>query len=263
MAPAYIERPRGIVRVAGRDARTFLQNTITIDIDPLDVSGGAYSLLLTPKGRVIADMTVLRTAQDTFVLVCEPHATADLVLTLKRYRLASKVTVEDVSAVFVALESVGPGPGVPTALGALTIVDLDAAEASRAALGRALSTEEWTHERVARMIPLHGSDFDETTLPAEASLDTRAISFEKGCYIGQEPVARLHYRGHPNRVLRRLALGGPIALPATLSVEREVGRITTVSGETALGYVRREVDHASELTARGSDGVEARVRILG
>ncbi len=94
-----------------------------------------------------------------------------------------------------------------------------------------------------------GAELDDRVLPAEAGLEARAISFTKGCYPGQEPVARLHYRGHPNRTLRVLALdaGEPPPRTTPLVLEgKEVGRVTSSApdaelGIVALGYVRREV----------------------
>jgi folate-binding protein YgfZ len=102
------------------------------------------------------------------------------------------------------------------------------------------------------------------TMPAEAGIVEAAVSFTKGCYIGQEPVARLHYKGRPNRHLRGLALARPVEAGTPLRLgEKEVGRVGTACvspahGPIALAIVRREAERGSELAA-GEDGVTARV----
>jgi folate-binding protein YgfZ len=110
-------------------------------------------------------------------------------------------------------------------------------------------------------VPRDGAEVDETVLPAETGLVERTVSFSKGCYVGQEPVARLHYRGHPNRLLRRLLLRGPDApaLPAeVVAGGRTVGRVTSVaalgSGARGLAYVRREVADGSDVEVLDAAG---------
>ena len=100
--------------------------------------------------------------------------------------------------------------------------------------------------RIEQGLPRFGVDFDDSNLPAEAGVVERAVSFTKGCYVGQEPIVRLAHRGHANRELRRLRLAAALALPATLlDGERDVGRVTSSAGlpeggAAALGYVRRD-----------------------
>jgi folate-binding protein YgfZ len=95
---------------------------------------------------------------------------------------------------------------------------------------------------------------DESTIPQEAGLNDRAVSFNKGCYVGQETVARLHYRGKPNRHLRGLALSGPAERGAELRLgDKVVGRVGTVAGERALALVRREAEPGATLAVAGTD----------
>ena len=114
--------------------------------------------------------------------------------------------------------------------------------------------------RIERGLPRFGIDFDGSNLPAEAGVVERAISFTKGCYIGQEPIVRLAHRGHANRELHRLRLDAPPELPATLQEgEREVGRLTSSAGlpeggAAALGYVRRAVADGAQLVALDARG---------
>jgi folate-binding protein YgfZ len=118
-------------------------------------------------------------------------------------------------------------------------------------------------------VPRFGVDFDGSNLPAEAGVVERAVSFTKGCYIGQEPIVRLAHRGHANRELRRLRLDEPVELPATLlDGEREVGRVTSTAslpegGAAALGYVRRAVEDGAPLVALGARGERVVARDAG
>jgi folate-binding protein YgfZ len=113
--------------------------------------------------------------------------------------------------------------------------------------------------RILARTPRPGRELDDRVMPAEAGLEERAISFTKGCYPGQEPVARLHYRGHPNRGLRVLALEGDElpAYDAELSLDgKAVGRVTSaapdpVHGVVALAFVRREVPAGATLDLSG------------
>ena len=123
--------------------------------------------------------------------------------------------------------------------------------------------------RIERGLPRFGIDFDGSNLPAEAGVVERAISFTKGCYIGQEPIVRLAHRGHANRELRRLQLAEALELPATLQDgEREVGRVTSSAGlpeggAAALGYVRRAVADGAQLVALDARGGRVAARDAG
>jgi folate-binding protein YgfZ len=118
--------------------------------------------------------------------------------------------------------------------------------------------------RIEAGVPRFGAEMGSETMPAEAGIVERAVSFTKGCYIGQEPVARLHYKGRPNRHLRGLRLSAPAAPGSSLRLgEKEVGTIGSAGvsparGPIALAIVRREAEPEAELTV-GEDGVTARV----
>jgi folate-binding protein YgfZ len=107
-------------------------------------------------------------------------------------------------------------------------------------------------------VPWLGAELDESVFPAEAGVVERAVSFTKGCYLGQETVARMHYRGHPNRQLRQLLFEGdaPAAGTPLRSGARDVGRVTSAAAlpdgrVVGLGYVRREVGNDAVLEASG------------
>jgi folate-binding protein YgfZ len=248
----------GFVRVAGRDAARLLQNVVTSDIDALAVGTGQYGLALTPKGRPIADAWIVRESDDAFVCACESAAEDDLAAMLRRYRLASRVEIASVTGERALLErphaAAGEGwHGGP--LGALLLaIPEDARAAMESALaGGAIAIAADTREtlRIEQGVPRFGVDFDSSNLPAEVGIVERAVSFTKGCYVGQETVARLYYRGKPNRHLRGLRVSdgsGPLAVGAELVLgERLLGTITSVTvsprfGPIGLALVRREAE---------------------
>lgn len=151
-------------------------------------------------------------------------------------------------------ELIGPEPVVRQVWG-----DLD--EAVRSAGGRPAGREALEIVRVESGIPRYGQDMSEDNLAQETGLEDEAISYEKGCYLGQEVVARIHYRGHVNRMLRGLRFEevGPAPGARLYREEKEVGEVTSsVSspslGAIGLGYVRREVEPPAALEWRGEHG---------
>jgi folate-binding protein YgfZ len=264
------------VGVTGRDAARLLQNVVTSDIDALAVGDGQYALALTPKGKPLADAWIVREGEDAFVCACEAVAQDDLSGTLRRYRLASRADIAVVTGERALLERPLAAPGEGWHAGPLGALLLGAPEEARAAwevalAGGAVPIGAETREtlRIERGLPRFGVDFDSSNLPAEAGVVERAVSFTKGCYIGQEPIVRLAHRGHANRGLRRLRLADLPALPATLlDGEREVGRVTSSAGlpeggAAALGYVRRAVEDGAELIALDARGERVAARDAG
>lgn len=213
---------------------------VSNDVAVLGPGQACEALLLTAKARVIAPLVVLRRSHDDFLLLTEPELGERVRTELLRSRFAAKAEIE--------LEQhsshvVFGGEGIPTA-----DYGEPAAEVLDAELEDTVTTEQLELLRIRAGTAAWGRELDERVLPAEAGLTQRAVSFTKGCYPGQEPVARLHYRGRVNRGLRVLAVEGD-ALPeydAELELEgKVVGRVTsaarTESGTVALAYVRREV----------------------
>ena len=223
------------------------------EVETLDVGSSCEALLLTAKARVVAPMTVWRRGVDDFLLLTEPELADPLRRELLRSRFATKaeIEVEEHESVLVLGREAPPGAvanreyGVP----AYELVDQEPPDWAE------LGEDELERLRILARTPRHGRELDDRVLPAEAGLDERAISFTKGCYPGQEPVARLHYRGHPNRTLRVLALEGdaPPEGDAELALAGKiVGRVTSTApdpahGLVALAYVRREVPQDAEL----------------
>jgi tRNA-modifying protein YgfZ len=235
-------RPRAFVRIAGPDAEDYLQRMLSNDVAALEPGGSCDALLLTPKGRVIAPLRVLRREADDFLLLTEPDLGEPLRAELLRMRFAAKAEIEleeHTSRVVFDREA----DGIPT-----TDYGEPAVEVLDAPLEPTLGGAELERLRIEAGTPAWGKEIDERVLPAEAGLIERAVSLAKGCYPGQEPIARLHYRGHANRGLRVLAIDGD-DLPepdAELRYgEKAVGRVTSAArangGIIALAYVRVEV----------------------
>jgi folate-binding protein YgfZ len=264
------------VRVSGRDASRLLQNVVTSDIEALAVGEGQYGLALTPKGRPVADAWIVREAEDSFVCACEAIAEDDLTAMLRRYRLASRAELAGANGYLALLERplAEPGEGWHAGpLGALLLAtpgDLRTAWDAAVAGGAVpIGAEIRETLRIEQGLPRFGVDFDGSNLPAEAGIVERAVSFTKGCYIGQEPIVRLAHRGHANRELRRLRLDEAPVLPASLAEgEHEVGRLTSSAalpegGAAALGYVRRAVADGAELIVVDALGARLAARDAG
>jgi folate-binding protein YgfZ len=293
----FLPRRRAALTVRGPDAPEYLQGQLTNDIEALAPEEGCYAALLDRKGHLQSDMRVLCLQTGELWLDLEPAAAETVVNHLRTYGIGRDVEIEDASERWVIVSLIGPRAGelsgfeglgpeyaqrfrdwddtevlaVATDVGLDLLTRSDQAESLSdllAAAGAAEVTEPAAEiVRVESGRPRFGLDMGPESMPAEAGITDRAVDFEKGCYIGQEPVARLHYRGKPNRTLRGLHLSGPAdhGTPLLLG-EREVGRIGTAClspslGPIALAIVRREAEEGDRLTV-GDGGVTAEVVAL-
>jgi len=234
-------RPRDYVSVRGPDAASYLQAMVSNDVEALVPKESCEALLLTPKARVIAPLTVLRRGVDDFLLLTEPGLGDRVRTTLRRSRFAKRCEIERERHVSVVV--LGGEGGIPTHDYGVPAVELLDAE-----LEPTVGDEELELLRVRAGTPRFGHELDDRVLPAEAGLEERAIDFEKGCYPGQEPIARQHYRGRVNRSLRVLAIAGDEVPEYDAELKHEskvVGRVTSAvlegDGVVALAYVRVEV----------------------
>jgi tRNA-modifying protein YgfZ len=244
-------RAREFVRVAGPDAADYLQRMVSNDVEALAPGGACPALLLTAKARVIAPLVVLRRAADDFLLLTEPGL-GDVVrtqLTRMRLRAQCEIDAEAHESVLVFGGADGFATDWP-----------GAREALDTGLEPTLSDEELELRRIESGVPRWEHEIDDRVLPAEAGLDKTHVSFSKGCYPGQEPVARLHFRGHPNRELRVLELDELPERDAPLLHDgREVGRVTSAARRedgtvVALAYVRTEVPDDAPLALAARAG---------
>jgi folate-binding protein YgfZ len=205
------------------------------------------ALLLTPKSRLIAPVVVVRREGDNFLLLTEPRLGEAVRSTLLRARFAAKVEIEpeEHSSVVVF----GEDGGIPN-----REFGEPGSELLDAEVEPTLSGEELERMRIEAGVPAWGKELDDSILPAEAGLDETHISFTKGCYPGQEPIARLRHRGKVNRTLRVLEVESAKPGDEIHHGEKVVGRVTSVADNRALSYVRTDVPDEAELvvgTGRG------------
>jgi folate-binding protein YgfZ len=233
-------RPRDYVRVAGPDAADFLQRMVSNDIE----HAPCRAMLLTPKARLIATVLVVRRADDDFLLLTEPGLGDAVSSTLLRARFAAKVEIEpEQHASVVALGEEGEIPNDELGEPGAELIDSD--------LEPTLSADEVERLRIEAARPAWGKELDDSILPAEAGLDDTHVSFTKGCYPGQEPIARLRHRGKVNRSLRALDVEAAQPGEEIHYGEKVVGRVTSAVGDRALGYVRVEVPAGAEVSVGG------------
>jgi tRNA-modifying protein YgfZ len=204
---------------------------VSNDVEALSGGEACDALLLTAKARVIAPIRVLRRGDDDFLVLTEPELGAAVQTQLLRTRFAAKVDVEQEEHEAWLV------------LGGDEVLD-------ERPSGQEVGEAEFERWRIESGIPRWGREIDERVLPAEAGLDKTHISFTKGCYPGQEPIARQHYRGKVNRRLRVLELEGD-AIPGKdadiVHAGKSVGRVTSAVQGLALGYVRTEVPDDADL----------------
>jgi tRNA-modifying protein YgfZ len=294
---------RARMRFTGAKAAEVLTGLVTNDVSALAAGHGQYAVALTPKGKVIADLRILR-LEDGLLTDVSPRARDGWFEVVKKYvnpRLAkyadesttlttigvfgvqARYVVEQVTGVgHTALALLAPYAHVTVLSNGITMVIMRSPELNvegyelfvpvehqaavwEAALGARATPAglaAWEVARVEAGRPEWGTDMDDTTIPQEANLDVLdAISYTKGCYTGQEVVARVHFRGHVNKTLRGLRAPGMTAPPsgATLfdGTGKPVGDIrSSVTsprlGGICLGMVRREVEAGAQLIARWS-----------
>jgi tRNA-modifying protein YgfZ len=276
---------RGKLALTGSEAKSFLHGQVTNDVEGLEPGRGCYAAFLTHKGKMLGDLRVLDVG-DELLLDTERVALQELFNMIRRFKLGRDVELHKRTLETALLSLVGPDArrvvgaddlteehanrraeigGVPvllavTDVGVDVFVPAERKDAVIAALGVPAVDEEAAEVlRIERGRPRSGVDLDDSVIPQEAGLNERAVSFTKGCYVGQETVARLHYRGKPNRRLRGLRLSAPAARGDALRLgEKEVGRIGSVAvspvhGPIALAIVRREAAPGDTLAVGDGD----------
>jgi folate-binding protein YgfZ len=271
---------RGKLALTGSEAKDFLHGQVTNDIVGLTPGHGCYAAFLTHKGKMLGDMRVFDLG-DELLLDCERVSLQELFNMIRRYKLGRDVELHKRTLELGLLSVIGPdapvlaGPaehdnarvtlgGAPVVAVTTDVgVDLFFAPADRDAVRGALDfpdadVGEAEVVRVEHGRPRYGVDLDDSVIPQEAGLNERAVSFTKGCYVGQETVARLYYRGKPNRRLLGLRLSEPVEPGTELILgEKVVGRVGSVvvspdHGPIALALVRREANPGDTVALDGS-----------
>ncbi|MBI5650026.1 MAG: aminomethyl transferase family protein [Chloroflexi bacterium] len=275
----------GVLRVEGRDRATWLHKLVTANIQAMRVNDAVYGLLLNAKGHIVADFTA-RVQSDSILLFTGKRAHQTLFANLRRAIFREKVSLTDASESFTIFSFQGPRAhefqSLISNLQSLAtharqattfdcLIPTEHARATWDALiaqgARPVGFDAINSARVEDAIAWFGDDFDATMLAPEARLDP-FIAEDKGCYTGQEVIARIKNRGHVNRVLVQLQLATdqlPNRGDKIFADEKEIGWITSAvwsfarNAPLAFGYTRREIatDGARVQIVSGADGLPA------
>jgi tRNA-modifying protein YgfZ len=251
---------RGVVSVSGPDATGFLQGLLTNDVERLAPGEARYAALLTPQGKILFDMLVVRAHGDepSYLIDCPAAQAADLMKRLGFYKLRAKVSIAESATRAVAAFWGDEPPSVDEGLvyadprdprlGWRAIVASEIA----AAIGSE-HAGEYEALRIATAAPKGGVDFAYgDAFPHDANFDLlHGVDFDKGCYVGQEVVSRMQHRGTARKRVARVKLAGPAPAPGTPVLDRElpVGALGSSSGREALALLR--LDRAEEAKAAG------------
>jgi tRNA-modifying protein YgfZ len=279
---------RGKLALTGSQAKEFLQGQVTNDVEALRPGSGCYAAFLTPKGKMLGDLRILDTGAE-LLLDTERVALQELFNLIRRFRVGFDVELHKRTLERGLLSLMGPRAEAVSGVAALapeehahlevTVdgiparairtdagVDLLCESSDTEALTEALrrvgaeAVSEGTAEviRIERGRPRYGIDLDDSVIPQEAGLNDRAVSFTKGCYVGQETVARLYYRGKPNRQLRGIRCQAPVQPGEQITYgDRVVATVSSAAispalGPVALALVRREAPVGTSVTVGAS-----------
>ena len=240
---------RDVVRIEGPDAAAYLQGQLSQDVERLDVGAAAWTFVLQPQGKVDAWFRVTRVADDAFEGDVDAGAGEALLARLQRFLLRTKAELTlttvpmvavrgsstvDVPAGARALDPAGPG------IDGVDLLGTDQVPAGVAAW----TVDELERTRIEAGVPAMGHELTDATIPAEAGVVARSVSFTKGCFTGQELVARIDSRGgNVPRHLRGVVTDGRLPVGAELTVDgKVVGQVTSSVDGRALAYVARAVE---------------------
>jgi aminomethyltransferase len=257
---------RSRLLIAGADRKRFLHGQVTNDVNKLAVGESCYAAIVTAKGRIESDAHI-HCLEDALLLDFEPGLSARIAARFEKYVIADDVEIKDASGTYVMFTVQGPESNpLPRAEGYgkrvgewLCVANLrgtskgfdlfvPVAEKDRARLpGNQCSEAALEIVRIESGLPRFGIDMDETNLAPETGIEDRAISYTKGCYIGQEVISRIRTYGQVARALRGLRSENPLKPGEKLFLGgKEVGHVTSsvfspvLRANIALGYVRKE-----------------------
>ena len=255
---------RGVVRVAGEDATSFLQGLLTNDVERLAIGEARYAGLLTPQGKILFDMLVVRVRADTgaaYLIDCAAWQAVDLAKRLGLYKLRAKVAIADESGERAVVAAWGDDVVLPEGafvyrdprdprLGLRAIV----ARAEAAVIGEA-GLASYEALRIAACAPKGGVDFAYgDAFPHDADFDLLSgVDFGKGCYVGQEVVSRMRHRGSARKRLVKVKVAGEPPAPGTPVMDGElaVGTLGSSAGGVALAMLRLDRVEDAKAAGRG------------
>ena len=285
----------GKIRMSGKDRQRFLNGMISNEVKSLQPGNGAWALFLDIKGHVQADMKVYA-FPDHFLIVTQPYVADRLVKALDRYIISENVQMTDVTEQLAMLQILGPNseallrsaslPDKPYSFASATIADrqvqiirltvgyallmnaVDASAVLNELNGPLIGRKAFEIYRVESGMALLDIDVEETNFPQERRWDG-ALNFQKGCYLGQEVMARIDAQGHVNKFL--VGFAGESSMQRGDKIykdEKEVGKITSavhslkLNQPFGMGYVRRELANEGETVTVGENRTTAIVKRL-
>jgi tRNA-modifying protein YgfZ len=259
---------RGVVKVAGEEAASFLHGLVTNDVEHVGVGEARYAALLTPQGKILFDFFIYRGPAETgatFLIDCPANLTAELVKRLGFYRLRAKIAIEDVSGEFRVAAFWDGEP--PRGRGFLYADPRDGRLGFRAILPRAEALSlaqgpaDYEAHRISLAAPKGGADFAYAdAFPHDVNMDLfNGLDFGKGCYVGQEVVSRMRHRGGARKRIVRVSFQGPPP-PAGAAIkagDATIGALGSLSKGVGLALIRldRLADAKAAGRALAADGV--------
>jgi hypothetical protein len=264
---ASLRPDRGVVKVSGETARSFLNGLVTCDMNKVSPAEGRFGALLTPQGKIVADFIVAEAiAEDGggFFLDCPRALVSTLAQKLAFYRLRAKIAIEDLSAA-LSVMAAWPGSGDSECalcyadprlpgLGMRAILPPELAAEAAADLGAELvSAEVYDAHRIGLGVPRGGADFAYgDTFPHEADMDQLAgVDFDKGCYVGQEVVSRVQHRASARTRVVPVTYGEltPMAALPVMAGEKEIGMLGSSTKGRGLALLR--LDRVADALSAG------------
>lgn len=247
---------RDLVDVQGPDAVSYVHSQVSQRVDDLAVGESRWSFVLQPQGKLDGFFRITRVGDDHLLLDTDPGQGAALQDSLARFKLRTKAEFETSTVSMLAFRGPGAaaaaaaaveGTDVRAVVGAMWDGDeaVDVLGASSGSLAAVtLSAEAFESLRITKGLPVVGVDIDTGTIPNETGLVEWCVSFNKGCYRGQELVERIHSRGGNRQTLARICSAdgsGLVAGSPILAGDRVVGTVMSASGPSAFGFVRGDV----------------------
>jgi folate-binding protein YgfZ len=257
---------RAKLRFAGEQRAWFLHQIMTQSFDPLEPGESRASAMLTPHGRMVGYLEAVAT-EGAILVHFESELRATFPDAIRRYVFATQVEIDDVTDDFGLVLVVGsewraaaheaapdaplqgtPGLGDPA--GYLWVPAPRVSGVLAALEGREASEEELESIRIHNGVARWGRDMNEKTIPMEARIEDFAVHFEKGCYVGQEAMAKIHYRGKVNRLLRRIESSEPLPVGSDVRIDdTKVGTVTSSAGDRALALLKYTVEPGAVVSA--------------
>ena len=265
----YADRSeRGKLRFSGPQDKWFLHQILTQAFEDMTAGEARDAAMITAHGRMVGYMEVLAT-EDALLAHFEPELRESFPDDIRRYVFATQVEIEDLSeewglvlVVGDGWEAAASGHGIAHPTSALGVPagyvwtqTSEEVTERLTELGAQLATEEQLEAiRIENGVARWGREMDTKTFPQEAGVDSRAVHFDKGCYVGQEAMAKIHFRGKVNRRLARLESATPLEPGTELQMDgARVGSVTSSTGHRALALVRYTVEPGNTLDAGGTE----------